>query len=71
MVTMNSPLWSSIQSRSIGKGPLLRAVLPHGMVGPRQGRCVSFNPFYVNGPAYGGLIGGADEAALYPPGTQW
>jgi CubicO group peptidase (beta-lactamase class C family) len=43
--------------------PLFRAALPRGVVGPRQGRYVAFNPFYVNGPAYGGLVGGADEAA--------
>ena len=43
--------------------PLFRAALPRGVVGPRQGRYVAFNPFYVNGPAYGGLVGGVDEAA--------
>ncbi len=43
--------------------PLLRAALPRGVVGPRQGRYVAFNPFYVNGAAYGGLVGGVDEAA--------
>ena len=43
--------------------PLFRAALPGGVVGPRQGRYVSFNPFYVKGPAYGGLVGGVDEAA--------
>jgi CubicO group peptidase (beta-lactamase class C family) len=42
---------------------LFRAALPRGVVGPRQGRYVAFNPFYVNGPAYGGLVGGVDEAA--------
>jgi hypothetical protein len=26
-------------------------------MGPRQGRYVSFDPFYVKGPAYGGLVG--------------
>ena len=45
--------------------PLLRAALPRGVVGPRQGRYVSFNPFYVKGPAYGGLVGGVDEAARF------
>jgi CubicO group peptidase (beta-lactamase class C family) len=43
--------------------PLFRAALPRGVVGSRQGRYVALNPFYVNGPAYGGLVGGADEAA--------
>jgi CubicO group peptidase (beta-lactamase class C family) len=34
-------------------------------VGPRQGRFVKFNPFYVKGPAYGGLVGGVAEAARF------
>jgi len=46
-----------------GLAPLLRAALPRGVVGQRQGRYVAFNPFYVNGPAYGGLVGSVDEAA--------
>ena len=45
--------------------PLFRAALPRGVVGPRQGRYISFNPFYVKGPAYGGLVGGVDEAARF------
>ena len=45
--------------------PLLRAALPRGIVGPRYGRYVSFNPFYVKGPAYGGLVGGVVEAARF------
>ena len=43
--------------------PIFRAALPSGVVGRRQGRYVAFNPFYVKGPAYGGLIGGVEEAA--------
>jgi CubicO group peptidase (beta-lactamase class C family) len=43
--------------------PLLRVALPKGVVGSRQGRYVAFNPFYVNGAAYGGLVRGVDEAA--------
>jgi hypothetical protein len=43
--------------------PILRAALPGGVVGPRQGRYVAFNPFCVKGPAYGGLVGGVEEAA--------
>jgi CubicO group peptidase (beta-lactamase class C family) len=43
--------------------PIFRAALPRGVVGPRQGRYVAFNPFYVRGPAYGGLVGGVEEAA--------
>jgi CubicO group peptidase (beta-lactamase class C family) len=43
--------------------PIFRAALPRGVVGLRQGKYVAFNPFYVKGPAYGGLIGGVEEAA--------
>jgi CubicO group peptidase (beta-lactamase class C family) len=43
--------------------PVIRAALPRGVVGRRQGNYVAFNPFYVKGPAYGGLIGGVDDAA--------
>src|SRR5215204_777492 len=50
------PLWRPLT-------PLFRAALPRGVVGRRQGRFVGFNPFYVNGPAYGGLVGGVDDAA--------
>jgi CubicO group peptidase (beta-lactamase class C family) len=52
------PLWRPLT-------PLFKAALPRGVVGPRQGRYVSFNPFYVKGPAYGGLIGSVDEAARF------
>ncbi len=52
------PLWKPLT-------PLLRAALPRGIVGPRYGRYVSFNPFYVKGPAYGGLVGGVSEAARF------
>ena len=45
--------------------PLLRAALPRGIVGPRRGRYASFNPFYVKGPAYGGLVGDVVEAARF------
>ena len=45
--------------------PLFRVALPRGVVGHRQGRYVALNPFYVKGPAYGGLVGGVDEAARF------
>ena len=41
--------------------PLLRAILPPGIVGERHGRYMAYRPFYVNGPAYGGLVGGVDD----------
>ncbi len=49
------PLWKPLTA-------LFRAALPRGIVGPRYGRYASFNPFYVKGPAYGGLVGGVSEA---------
>jgi CubicO group peptidase (beta-lactamase class C family) len=45
--------------------PLLWAALPRGVVGGRQGRHVAFNPFYVQGSAYGGLVGDVEEAARF------
>ncbi len=42
--------------------PAFRAALPKGVVGSRQGRYIAFDPFYVKGPAYGGLVGGVEEA---------
>lgn len=56
--TAYQPLWRPLT-------PLLRAVLPDDVVGPRQGRYVTFNPFYVNGAAYGGLLGSVDEAIRF------
>jgi len=52
------PLWGPLT-------PLLRAALPREVVGPREGRYVSFRPFYVKGAAYGGLVGGVEEAARF------
>ena len=52
------PLWKPLT-------PLFRAALPRGIVGPRLGRYVTFKPFYVKGPAYGGLVGSVDEAARF------
>jgi CubicO group peptidase (beta-lactamase class C family) len=45
--------------------PLFKAALPRrGVVGPRYGRYVTLNPFYVNGPPYGGLVG-VEETARF------
>lgn len=43
--------------------PVLRRMLPRGIVGLQVGRYTSLNPFVVDGPAYGGLIGTAADAA--------
>ena len=45
--------------------PVLRLMLPKGIVGERQGRFVAFNRFLVDGPAYGGLVGSAEDAARF------
>lgn len=52
------PLWKPLT-------PLLRASLPRGVAGPRQGGYVAFNPFYVKGLAYGGLVGDVEDAARF------
>ncbi len=43
--------------------PLLRAMLPAGVVAGRQDGYVAYRPFYVLGAAYGGLVGGVADAA--------
>ena len=48
-----------------GADPLLRRLLPPGVVGSRQGRHVGLNPFYVDGPAYGGLVGDVLDAGRF------
>jgi CubicO group peptidase (beta-lactamase class C family) len=45
--------------------PLFRVLLPRDVVGENAGRFVAFRPFCVNGPAYGGLIGPAADAARF------
>jgi CubicO group peptidase (beta-lactamase class C family) len=43
--------------------PVLGRLLPAGVLGPQAGPYASLQPFLVNGPAYGGLIGTAADAA--------
>jgi CubicO group peptidase (beta-lactamase class C family) len=43
--------------------PLLRGLLPNGIVGGRSGPYTSLRPFLVAGAGYGGLIGTAGDAA--------
>ena len=45
--------------------PLFRLLLPKGIVGEKQGRFLAFNRFLVDGPAYGGLVGSAMDAARF------
>jgi CubicO group peptidase (beta-lactamase class C family) len=53
------------QSRLSPLTPVLRGLLPDGITGANQGRFLSFRPFYVEGAAYGGLIGSARDAARF------
>ena len=43
--------------------PVLRRVLPAGIVGGRVGRYTALNRFLVNGAGYGGLVGTVTDAA--------
>ena len=45
--------------------PLFRVLLPKGIVGSTEGRFLSFKPFLVDGPAYGGLVGSVRDAARF------
>jgi CubicO group peptidase (beta-lactamase class C family) len=45
--------------------PLLRAVLPTGIVGKRQGRQLALRRFLVESAAYGGLVGPVADVARF------
>ena len=45
--------------------PLLRGLLPGGIAGDRHGPYLSLHPFYVDGPAYGGLVGDVLDAGRF------
>ncbi len=45
--------------------PVLRRMLPRGVVGGRHGQFLALNPFYVDGPAYGGLVGDVLDVARF------
>ncbi len=44
--------------------PLARLLIPSWVIGPPVGRWRIFNPFYLDGSAYGGLVGPVGDAAL-------
>jgi CubicO group peptidase (beta-lactamase class C family) len=44
---------------------LLRRVLPSGVAGRRSGPYLALNPFYVDGAAYGGLVGDVLDAGRF------
>jgi CubicO group peptidase (beta-lactamase class C family) len=43
----------------------MRLLLPRWVIGEPAGRWVSLRPFLVDGPAYGGLVGPAEELARF------
>ena len=45
--------------------PLLRRLVPAGVAGPRHAHYLSLNRFYVDGPAYGGLVGDVVDAGRF------
>lgn len=45
--------------------PALRLILPSGVSGARFGRFMALKPFYVDGPAYGGLVGDVLDAGRF------
>jgi CubicO group peptidase (beta-lactamase class C family) len=64
--------YSAAADRAIGyvkapriADPALRRLLPEGVAGDRHGPYLALNPFYVDGPAYGGLVGNAMDAGRF------
>lgn len=53
------------QSRWSPMTPLFRLLLPPGVVAGTHGRFLAFHRFCVDGPAYGGLVGSARDAARF------
>ena len=62
---MRSDAATGYQSRLNPLTPLFRRMLPSGVVAGNQGRFLAFHHFCVDGPAYGGLIGSARDAARF------
>jgi CubicO group peptidase (beta-lactamase class C family) len=63
--TLGADVATGYQRRLHPMTPLFRLLLPKGIVGQRQGRFLAFNRFLVDGPAYGGLVGSAMDAARF------
>jgi len=62
---MSGDAATGYQSRLSPLTPVLRALLPGGIVAGNQGRFLAFRPFCVDGAAYGGLIGPVGDAARF------
>jgi CubicO group peptidase (beta-lactamase class C family) len=56
---------TAYQKRWSLMAPLFRLVLPRWVFGARADGFVALNRFYLNGAAYGGLIGSAADAAVF------
>jgi CubicO group peptidase (beta-lactamase class C family) len=53
------------QLRRSALGAFLPVLVPRKIVGPTVGRFRTLRPFYVDGAAYGGLVGPASDAARF------
>jgi CubicO group peptidase (beta-lactamase class C family) len=62
---MTADAATGYQSRLNPLTPLLRRMLPKGIVGENHGRFLAFRPFCVDGAAYGGLVGPPRDAARF------
>jgi CubicO group peptidase (beta-lactamase class C family) len=63
--SMLSAAATGYQRRWSPMTPLLRAMVPHGSFGKPIGRFVPLNRFYLDGAAYGGLVGSVEDAAVF------
>jgi len=65
--TVSEPArWATpYQRRFSALGALMPVLVPRNILGPRHGRFRALRHFYVNGAAYGGLVGPATDAARF------
>jgi CubicO group peptidase (beta-lactamase class C family) len=63
--TLDEDVATGYQRRLSPMTPLFRLMLPKGIIGQSAGRYIAFNRFLVDGPAYGGLVGSARDAARF------
>lgn len=62
---LNADVATGHQPRLHPLTPLLRLMVPAGVVGAPHGRWLTFNRFVVDGAAYGGLIGSGTDVARF------
>jgi CubicO group peptidase (beta-lactamase class C family) len=65
--TVSEPVrWATpYQLRFSALGALMPVLVPRNIFGPRHGRFRALRHFYVDGAAYGGLVGPASDAARF------